>query len=202
MCFELTSPRRRHRRRSRQLHPPSALAPGEGPAGAGPGPHPPLAPSLSVLPEAPALTRATAAARRSLSRASPALFSEPLPTPRQRDCLAGPQCSGDAAGTPFSSGLSFPRRFLRILLDPPPTVAQHRVPPGLSLRFPSSSAALSPPTPACDARGTMISTKEKNKSPKDSMTLLPCFYFVEVRGLLWWGPARGLSSTHPGDPPS
>lgn len=28
----------------------------------------------------------------------------------------------------------------------------------------------------------MIATKEKNKSPKDSMTLLPCFYFVEVRG--------------------
>lgn len=28
----------------------------------------------------------------------------------------------------------------------------------------------------------MISTKEKNKSPKDSMTLLPCFYFVEVSG--------------------
>ncbi|KAM6167744.1 phospholipid phosphatase-related protein type 3 [Erethizon dorsatum] len=26
----------------------------------------------------------------------------------------------------------------------------------------------------------MISTKEKNKSPKDSMTLLPCFYFVEL----------------------
>ncbi|EAW69593.1 hCG2040503, partial [Homo sapiens] len=32
---------------------------------------------------------------------------------------------------------------------------------------------------ACGARGTMISTKEKNKIPKDSMTLLPCFYFVE-----------------------
>lgn len=29
----------------------------------------------------------------------------------------------------------------------------------------------------------MISTKEKNKSPKDSMTLLPCFYFVEVSGV-------------------
>lgn len=28
----------------------------------------------------------------------------------------------------------------------------------------------------------MIATKEKNKTPKDSMTLLPCFYFVEVRG--------------------
>lgn len=27
----------------------------------------------------------------------------------------------------------------------------------------------------------MIATKEKNKTPKDSMTLLPCFYFVEVR---------------------
>uniref|UniRef100_H2QET4 Phospholipid phosphatase-related protein type 3 n=1 Tax=Pan troglodytes TaxID=9598 RepID=H2QET4_PANTR len=26
----------------------------------------------------------------------------------------------------------------------------------------------------------MISTKEKNKIPKDSMTLLPCFYFVEL----------------------
>ncbi|XP_039694973.1 phospholipid phosphatase-related protein type 3 isoform X2 [Pteropus medius] len=26
----------------------------------------------------------------------------------------------------------------------------------------------------------MISTKEKSKSPKDSMTLLPCFYFVEL----------------------
>ncbi|XP_004632709.1 phospholipid phosphatase-related protein type 3 isoform X2 [Octodon degus] len=26
----------------------------------------------------------------------------------------------------------------------------------------------------------MISSKEKNKSPKDSMTLLPCFYFVEL----------------------
>uniref|UniRef100_A0A4X1VWD7 Phospholipid phosphatase-related protein type 3 n=1 Tax=Sus scrofa TaxID=9823 RepID=A0A4X1VWD7_PIG len=26
----------------------------------------------------------------------------------------------------------------------------------------------------------MISTKEKNKTPKDSMTLLPCFYFVEL----------------------
>nr|XP_023970104.2 phospholipid phosphatase-related protein type 3-like [Chrysemys picta bellii]XP_042703586.1 phospholipid phosphatase-related protein type 3-like [Chrysemys picta bellii]XP_042703587.1 phospholipid phosphatase-related protein type 3-like [Chrysemys picta bellii]XP_042703588.1 phospholipid phosphatase-related protein type 3-like [Chrysemys picta bellii]XP_042703589.1 phospholipid phosphatase-related protein type 3-like [Chrysemys picta bellii] len=26
----------------------------------------------------------------------------------------------------------------------------------------------------------MISTKEKSKAPKDSMTLLPCFYFVEL----------------------
>lgn len=26
----------------------------------------------------------------------------------------------------------------------------------------------------------MIAMKEKNKTPKDSMTLLPCFYFVEV----------------------
>lgn len=26
----------------------------------------------------------------------------------------------------------------------------------------------------------MISPKEKSKAPKDSMTLLPCFYFVEV----------------------
>ncbi|KAM9688794.1 phospholipid phosphatase-related protein type 3 [Trichechus inunguis] len=26
----------------------------------------------------------------------------------------------------------------------------------------------------------MISAKEKNKTPKDSMTLLPCFYFVEI----------------------
>ncbi|PNJ05395.1 PLPPR3 isoform 2, partial [Pongo abelii] len=26
----------------------------------------------------------------------------------------------------------------------------------------------------------MVSTKEKNKIPKDSMTLLPCFYFVEL----------------------
>ncbi|XP_073659694.1 phospholipid phosphatase-related protein type 3 isoform X2 [Tursiops truncatus] len=43
-----------------------------------------------------------------------------------------------------------------------------------------ASAASSPPTTACGAPGTMISTKEKNKSPKDSMTLLPCFYFVEV----------------------
>ncbi|XP_060153456.1 phospholipid phosphatase-related protein type 3 isoform X1 [Globicephala melas] len=42
------------------------------------------------------------------------------------------------------------------------------------------SAASSPPTTACGAPGTMISTKEKNKSPKDSMTLLPCFYFVEL----------------------
>lgn len=28
----------------------------------------------------------------------------------------------------------------------------------------------------------MIAKKEKNKTPKDSMTLLPCFYFVEVSG--------------------
>lgn len=26
----------------------------------------------------------------------------------------------------------------------------------------------------------MISPKDKAKAPKDSMTLLPCFYFVEV----------------------
>lgn len=39
----------------------------------------------------------------------------------------------------------------------------------------------------------MISTKEKNKIPKDSMTLLPCFYFVEVRG-------RAAGSRHGAEP--
>ncbi|XP_016070372.1 PREDICTED: phospholipid phosphatase-related protein type 3 isoform X2 [Miniopterus natalensis] len=33
---------------------------------------------------------------------------------------------------------------------------------------------------ACGTCYTMLSTKEKNKSPKDSMTLLPCFYFVQL----------------------
>lgn len=42
---------------------------------------------------------------------------------------------------------------------------------------------------------TMIPPKEKARVPKDSMTLLPCFYFVEV-GVGWvgsgWGLCRGL----------
>ncbi|KAB1259677.1 Phospholipid phosphatase-related protein type 3 [Camelus dromedarius] len=56
----------------------------------------------------------------------------------------------------------------------------------------------------------MISTKEKNKTPKDSMTLLPCFYFVEIMvgggtmctacspavGPQWGGPV-GEGSTTP-----
>lgn len=37
--------------------------------------------------------------------------------------------------------------------------------------------------PLCLPR-TMIPPKEKARAPKDSMTLLPCFYFVEV-GVGW-----------------
>lgn len=36
----------------------------------------------------------------------------------------------------------------------------------------------------------MISPKDKAKAPKDSMTLLPCFYFVEV-GVEGWGSGLG-----------
>lgn len=92
---------------------------------------------------------------------------------------------GGGRGDTPSPGLSFPGRFLRILARPSPAIAGPRV-PGLSLRLPPS-AALFPPTTAGGTRNTMISTKEKNKSPKDSMTLLPCFYFVEVSG----GGGRG-----------
>lgn len=36
----------------------------------------------------------------------------------------------------------------------------------------------------------MIPPKEKARAPKDSMTLLPCFYFVEV-GVGWVGVGGG-----------
>ena len=158
----------------------------------GPGRTPfPAAGTLLFPLGAPALTPGAAPARGLLNQAGPALYWAPPDPPsgvcvwggaRQLDCLARPQCAGEAAGTPFSPSLSFPGRFLRIFARPSAAGAGHRVPPGLRLRLPSSSTPLSPPTTACGARGTMIATKEKNKTPKDSMTLLPCFYFVEVRG--------------------
>lgn len=40
---------------------------------------------------------------------------------------------------------------------------------------------------------TMIPPKEKARVPKDSMTLLPCFYFVEV-GVLGVGAVQGALS--------
>lgn len=43
---------------------------------------------------------------------------------------------------------------------------------------------------------TMISPKDKAKVPKDSMTLLPCFYFVEV-GVGWVGGCRGGAAASP-----
>lgn len=55
---------------------------------------------------------------------------------------------------------------------------------------------------ACGFRSTMISTKEKNKSPKASMTLLPCFYFVEVRGLCVSGSRPEACTASPWEPHS
>lgn len=43
----------------------------------------------------------------------------------------------------------------------------------------------------------MISPKDKAKAPKDSMTLLPCFYFVEVG--VGKGDPGGVMSSPPCD---
>lgn len=114
-----------------------------------------------------------------------ALFAEPFPTPIR--CV-GVSAAGSFGRAAVSGGalrgrpLPRPQFPQAVPAHPCPPLPHCRRAPGLSLRLPASSAALSPPTTACGASDTMISTKEKNKSPKDSMTLLPCFYFVEVRG--------------------
>lgn len=95
------------------------------------------------------------------------------------DGLTGPRCAGEAAGTPSPlASVSLGGAFAS---SPalPPAIA---VPGPRTQSAPPFQAALFPPTTACGSRDTMISTKEKHKSQKDSMTLLPCFYFVEVRG--------------------
>lgn len=53
----------------------------------------------------------------------------------------------------------------------------------------------------------MIAMKEKNKTPKDSMTLLPCFYFVEVSGgqaerASWRGASETIPSALRGPEPA
>lgn len=48
-----------------------------------------------------------------------------------------------------------------------------------------------PPIPLNPTTDTMISSKDKSKAPKDSMTLLPCFYFVEVSGIYIFSSVEG-----------
>lgn len=86
------------------------------------------------------------------------------------------------AGAPASPFPSTPPP-LQPQFPEPPCPAPGSPPADSYLRTSWSPARLCPPAAsAYSARVIMIAMKEKNKTPKDSMTLLPCFYFVEVSG--------------------
>lgn len=138
------------------------------------------------------------------SQAGHALPAEPPADPPPRIGVPGSPIASPgrrARGTPRArlapASVSLPLRLADACAPAPPL----QVPPGGSARAPSlSRASLSPGTSAAGSRRTMIATaKEKNKNPKDSMTLLPCFYFVEVSGAcgVSGGPPRRPKGQEP-----